>query len=178
MRITSRVLDFDPLLVSVVAAGGALVMRPLQVAAPRAGLQRHRRRLVVGAAGALLPFRRPSLGNRHCCLSSVAELAFERLESPPPGIGHGGAGAGARVQVLATTRAEPATVLATLYEARDYQHQFFTYRLRHVHFDRVGRERVGIGIVFGVALLTEERADLRPDRRFHRHQTAAALPGD
>src|SRR2546429_9939905 len=51
MRITS-VLDRHPLLAAVVAAGGAHVVRPLQVAAARARLERDVRRLVVGAAGA------------------------------------------------------------------------------------------------------------------------------
>src|SRR5256884_4231759 len=60
MRITS-VLDRHPLLAAVVAAGGAHVVRPLQVAAARARLERDVRRLVVGAAGALLSFGGPSL---------------------------------------------------------------------------------------------------------------------
>src|SRR5213083_3193848 len=64
MRITS-VLDRHPLLAAVVAAGGAHVVRPLQIAAARARLQRDVRRLVVGAAGALLPFGGPSLGYGH-----------------------------------------------------------------------------------------------------------------
>src|SRR2546425_1921247 len=61
MRITS-VLDRHPLLAAVVAAGGAHVVRPLQVAAARARLERDVRRLVVGAAGARLFFCGPLLG--------------------------------------------------------------------------------------------------------------------
>src|SRR5256885_6362711 len=64
VRITS-VLDRHPLLAAVVAAGGAHVVRPLQVAAARARLERDVRRLVVGAAGALLSFCGPSLGYGH-----------------------------------------------------------------------------------------------------------------
>src|SRR2546428_5699781 len=60
MRITS-VLDRHPLLAAVVAAGGAHVVRPLQVAAARARLERDVRRLVVGAAGARLSFWGASL---------------------------------------------------------------------------------------------------------------------
>src|SRR5438445_4325182 len=76
MRITS-VLDRHPLLAAVVAAGGAHVVRPLQVAAARARLERDVRRLVVGAAGALLSFGGPSLGYGHgIVLGSVAGLAF------------------------------------------------------------------------------------------------------
>src|SRR6059058_1359574 len=54
MRITS-VLDRHALLPTVVAAGGADPVRPLQVATPRARLERDVRRLIVRAAGALLP---------------------------------------------------------------------------------------------------------------------------
>src|SRR5256714_14684174 len=54
-----------PLLVAVIAAGGTHVMRALQIAAPRAGLQRDRGGLVIRAAGALLPLRRPPLGSGH-----------------------------------------------------------------------------------------------------------------
>src|SRR3989449_7008341 len=46
-RITSGVLDRHPLFVLVVAAGGAHPVRPLQVAAPRAGLEGRPLRLVV-----------------------------------------------------------------------------------------------------------------------------------
>src|SRR2546426_6460754 len=53
MRITS-VFDRHPLLAAVVAAGRAHVVRPLQITAARARLERDVRRLVVGAAGAVL----------------------------------------------------------------------------------------------------------------------------
>src|SRR5256885_13374990 len=54
MRITS-VLDRHPLLAAVVAAGRAHMVRPLQIAAAWARLERDVRRLVVGAAGAAPP---------------------------------------------------------------------------------------------------------------------------
>src|SRR5205807_10443038 len=60
MRIT-LVLDRHPLLAAVVAAGRAHVVRPLQITATRARLERDVRRLVVGAAGALPPLRGSSL---------------------------------------------------------------------------------------------------------------------
>src|SRR2546429_10030562 len=50
MLITS-VFDRHPLLAAVVAAGRAHVVRPLQITAARARLERDVRRLVVGAAG-------------------------------------------------------------------------------------------------------------------------------
>src|SRR5437660_12425899 len=53
MRIT-LVLDRHSLLAAVVAAGRAHVVRPLQITAARARLERDVRRLVVGAAGAFL----------------------------------------------------------------------------------------------------------------------------
>src|SRR2546427_12331336 len=76
MRITS-VLDRPPLLAAVVAAGGAHVVRPLQVAAARARLERDVRRLVVGAAGALLLFGGPSPGDGPgVVLGSVAGVSL------------------------------------------------------------------------------------------------------
>src|SRR2546429_9374602 len=72
MRITS-VLDRHPLLAAVVAAGGAHVVRPLQVAAARARLERDVRRLVVGAAGGGLLFWGSLLWvGPWVCLRSVA----------------------------------------------------------------------------------------------------------
>src|SRR5436190_948104 len=111
MRITS-VLDDHPLLALVVAAGRADAVRLLHVSAARARLQRGPRRLVVRAARALLAFRGPALGYRHAVvLVSVVELALQGLERPPPWVGGRRAAAGARVQVLATPRAEAAAVL-------------------------------------------------------------------
>src|SRR2546430_16825139 len=62
MRITS-VLDRHPLLAAVVAAGRAHMVRPLQIAAAWARLERDVRRLVVGAAGAPLSLCGPSPGD-------------------------------------------------------------------------------------------------------------------
>src|SRR2546429_8788010 len=55
MLITS-VFDRHPLLAAVVAAGRAHVVRPLQITAARARLERDVRRLVVGAAGGVFFF--------------------------------------------------------------------------------------------------------------------------
>src|SRR2546422_9221632 len=77
-RITSGVLDRPPLFVLVVAAGGAHPVRPLQVAAPRAGLEGRPLRLVVRAAQPLLALRCPSLGYRHGDPRLVAERSEER----------------------------------------------------------------------------------------------------
>src|SRR5256885_9533776 len=83
MRITS-VLDRHPLLAAVVAAGGAHVVRPLQVAAARARLQRDVRRLVVGAAGAPLLFGGPSPGDSHGhVLRSSSGACFLGGRGPP-----------------------------------------------------------------------------------------------
>src|SRR2546421_7822590 len=85
MRITS-VLDRHPLLAAVVAAGRAHMVRPLQIAAAWARLERDVRRLVVGAAGALLSFWGPSLGDGPgVVLGSVAGLAFCGGEGLPAG---------------------------------------------------------------------------------------------
>src|SRR5256712_10886673 len=64
MRITS-ILDRHPLLPAVVAAGRADPVRPLQVATPRAQLERDVRRLVMGAASALLPLGRSAFRYGH-----------------------------------------------------------------------------------------------------------------
>src|ERR1041384_7902424 len=122
MRITSDVLDLDPLLFLVVATRRAHAVRPLHVPAPGAGLQRRKLRLVVRAAGPLLPLRCPSLGYGHAefLASSVAELVLERGQRLPARVHRvRRAAAGARVQVLATPRAEPAAILATLQVPRD-----------------------------------------------------------
>src|SRR2546423_13503445 len=76
-----------PLLVAVIAAGGTHVMRALQIAAPRAGLQRDRGGLVMRAAGALLPLGSPTLGDGHEVRPlSVAELVLQSGQSAPTGV--------------------------------------------------------------------------------------------
>src|SRR5207244_12827631 len=86
MLITS-VFDRHPLLAAVVAAGRAHVVRPLQITAARARLERDVRRLVVGAAGAFLPFGGPSLGDGHgIVLCSVGGLAFVGGEGSHAGV--------------------------------------------------------------------------------------------
>src|SRR3989442_8305862 len=114
MRITS-VLDCHPLVPAVVAAGRTDAVRPLQVAAPWARLERDVRRLVVRAAGTLLPFRCPSLRDGHGRSFSVAGLALESGERLPARIPRRRAAAGARVQVFATARAQPAAILSAHY---------------------------------------------------------------
>src|SRR2546421_7196039 len=85
MLITS-VFDRHPLLAAVVAAGRAHVVRPLQITAARARLERDVRRLVVGAAGAVFSFWGPSLGDGHGgVLCSVAGPSFLSGEGPPAG---------------------------------------------------------------------------------------------
>src|SRR3989442_10914151 len=109
MRITS-VLDCHPLLPAVVAAGRTDAVRPLQVAAPWARLERDVRRLVVRAAGTLLPFRCPSLRDGHGRSFSVAGLALESGERLPARIPRRRAAPGGRGQVFATTRAQPPAI--------------------------------------------------------------------
>src|SRR5206468_12941329 len=110
MLITS-VFDRHPLLAAVVAAGRAHVVRPLQITAARARLERDVRRLVVGAAGAFLPFGGPSLGYGHgIVLCSVAGLAFEGGEGLPAGLAGRRTAAGARIPGLAAARAPPAAL--------------------------------------------------------------------
>src|SRR5438477_12270835 len=76
MLITS-VFDRHPLLAAVVAARRAHVVRPLQITAARARLERDVRRLVVGAAGAFPPSGGPSRWYGHrISLRSVAGLAL------------------------------------------------------------------------------------------------------
>src|SRR5256886_354631 len=105
-RITSGVLDRHPLFVLVIAAGGAHAVRPLQVAAPWAGLERRSLRLVVRAAQPLLALRCPSLGYRHGDPRLVAELPLQRGERCPARIHRRGcAAAVARDHVLAAPRA-------------------------------------------------------------------------
>src|SRR6266571_2757375 len=95
-RITSGVLDRHPLFVLVVAAGGAHTAQPL------------------------LALRCPSLGYRHGDPRLVAELPLQRRERcPAPIHRRGGAAAGARVQVLAAARAQPAAVRPALQVLRD-----------------------------------------------------------
>src|SRR5205085_12295668 len=76
------VLYRHPLLVAVIAAGGTHPMRALQIAAPRAGLQRDGCRLVMGAAGALLPLGSPSLGYGHGIVLFQSRSLWFRAVSP------------------------------------------------------------------------------------------------
>src|SRR3989442_8422990 len=116
MRITSDVLDLDPLLALIVAARRAHPVRALEIAAARAWLQRGALRPIMCAPGPLLPLRSSALGYRHASSSSVAELALEGGQPLPPGVGGGLTPARARVQVLATARAKPAAVVAAQQE--------------------------------------------------------------
>src|SRR5207245_4014562 len=107
MLITS-VFDRHPLLAAVVAAGRAHVVRPLQITAARARLERDVRRLVVGAAGAFLPFGGPSLGyGPGVVLCSVAGLALERREGLPAGTAGPRPSATARPQRPAAALPQP-----------------------------------------------------------------------
>src|SRR5256885_17180879 len=89
-------------------------MRALQIAAPRAGLQRDRGGLVMRAAGALLPLGGPTLGYGHEVRPlSVAELVLQGGQPAPARIRRRRATAGSCVQVRAATRAQPAAVVST-----------------------------------------------------------------
>src|SRR2546421_655212 len=86
MLITS-VFDRHPLLAAVVAAGRAHVVRPLQITAARARLERDVRRLVVGAAGAVLSFCGASLWDGPgVVLLSVAGRCLLSGAGPPAGV--------------------------------------------------------------------------------------------
>src|SRR6266550_2461164 len=176
MRITS-VLDRHPLLAAVVAAGGAHVVRPLQVAAARARLERDVRRLVVGAAGALLSFGGPSLGYGHgIVLGSVAGLAFGGGEGLPAGIAGRRTAAGARIQVLAAARAQPAAVLAAHYPLRHRQQQLLSHGGAQVDLRRVPRQGVAVRVLQGVGILRKQRANVGGHGHGDGDETAPALP--
>src|SRR6266853_411822 len=178
MRITSDVLDRDPLLVLVIATGRAHPVRPLHVPATGARLERGKLGLVVRATGPLLPLRCPSLGYGHAdfLASSVAELVLERGQRLPARVHRvRRAAAGARVQVLATPRAEPAAILATLQVPRDREKQLFADSRREIHGRGVRCYRVGLGIIGGPGFLGEQGRHRHHDVRRNRDQTAAAL---
>src|SRR5256885_14312761 len=89
-------------------------MRALQIAAPRAGLQRDRGGLVMRAAGALLPLGSPTLGYGHDVRPlSVAELVLQGGQPAPARIRRRRGNAGACGQVRAPNRAQPAAVVST-----------------------------------------------------------------
>src|SRR3989441_5083998 len=111
MRITS-VLDCHPLLAPVVAASRTDAVRPLQVAAAWARLERDVRRLVVRAAGTLLPFGGPSLRDGHGRSFLVAGLALESGERLPPPIPRRRGAPGAPGQGLCTTPGQPPGILS------------------------------------------------------------------
>src|SRR5712691_4634487 len=114
-RITSGVLDRHPLFVLVVAAGGAHTVQPL------------------------LALRCPSLGYRHGDPRLVAELPLQRRQRRPAGIHRrGGAAAGARVQVLAAPRTQPAAVRPALQVLWDGEQQLLPDRRREVDQRRLG----------------------------------------
>src|SRR3989441_9311192 len=155
MRITSEVLDLAPLLALIVAARGAPPMRALEVAALWARLQRRALRPIVRAPRPLLPLRCSAFGYRHASSSSVAELVLEGGQPLPPGVGGRPAPAGARVQVLATPRAEPAAVFAAQQECRGREHQLFAHRRGDVDDRRVPEQWIGIRIILALGVLAE-----------------------
>src|SRR6059058_175317 len=178
MLITS-VFDRHPLLAAVVAAGRAHVVRPLQITAARARLERDVRRLVVGAAGAFLPFGGPSLGYGHgIVLCSVAGLAFEGGEGLPAGIAGRRTAAGARIQVLAAARAQPAAVLPAYDPLRRRQQQLLSHRGPQVDLRGVARQGVAVRVLQGVGILRKQGANVRHDPHGDRRQTATTLPRD
>src|SRR5438034_576669 len=167
------------LLAAVVAAGRAHVVRPLQITAARARLERDVRRLVVGAAGAFLPFGGPSLGYGHgIVLCSVAGLAFEGGEGLPAGIAGRRTAAGARIQVLAAARAQPAPVLPAYDPLRRRQQQLLSHRGPQVDLRGVARQGVAVRVLQGVGILRKQGANVRHDRHGDRRQTATTLPRD
>src|SRR2546427_6074509 len=159
MRITS-VLDCHPLLAAVVAAGRTDAVRPLQVATPGARLERDVRRLVVRAAGTLFPFGGPSLRYGHGWSFSVARLALESGERLPARIPGRRAAAGARVQVFATARAQPAATLPAHHPRRHGEQQLLAHRGPEIDLRRVVRQRVGVRVLLGVGVFCKQRADV------------------
>src|SRR5256885_1671042 len=175
-RITSGVLDRHPVFVLVVAAGGAHPVRPLQVAAPWAGLERGPLRLVVRAAQPLLALRCPSLGYRHGDPRLVAELPLQRGERCPARIRRRGrAAAGARVQVLSAPRAQPAAVRPALQVLRDGEQQVLPDRRREVDHRRLGWQGIGIRILQRVGVLREQHPAVRRHDAADGGEAAAAL---
>src|SRR5712691_1208699 len=164
MRITSDVLDLDPLLTLIVAARRAHPMRAFEVAALWARLQRRALRPIVRAPRPLLPLRCSAFGYRHASSSSVAELVLEGSQPLPPRVGGRLAPAEARVQVLATPRAQPAAVFAAQQESRGREHQLFAHRRGDVDHGRVPGQWIGIRIILGLGVLAEQRADVYCDR--------------
>src|SRR3989442_13663127 len=144
MRITSDVLDLDPLLTLVVAARRAHPVGAVEVPAARARLRRGALPPIVRAPGPLLPLRCSALGYRHASSLSVADLVLEGGQPLPPGVGGRPALAGARVQVLATPRAEPAAVFAAQQECRGPEHQLFAHRRGDVDSGRIPGQWSGI----------------------------------
>src|SRR5207302_5071212 len=146
-RITS-VLDRHPLLAAVIAAGRAHMVRPLQIAAAWARLERDVRRLVVRAAGALLPFGGPSLGYGHgIVLGSVAGLAFGGGEGLPAGIAGRRTFAGARIQVRSAAGAQHGARLAAHYPLRHRQQQLLSHGGAQVDLRRVPRQGVAVRVL-------------------------------
>src|SRR5713226_10450590 len=119
------------------------MVRAFEVAAARARLQRGALRPIVRATRPLLPLRCSTLGNGQTSSSSLAEPVLLGGQLLPPGVGGRLAPAGARVQVLATPRAEPAAVVAAQQESGGREHQLFTYHRRDVDERRVPRQGIG-----------------------------------
>src|SRR2546421_27145 len=165
-----------PLLVAVIAAGGTHVMRALQIAAPRARLQRDRGGLVMGAAGALLPLGSPTLGYGHEVRPlSVAELVLQGGQPVPTGVNR--AAAGCRVQVGAATRAQPAAVVSTHDPLRQGQQQLLPQRDAEIDRRGVTRQGVGTRVLQCVRILRKQGVDVRHDRDGQGGKTAPAVPG-
>src|SRR5690348_2236203 len=85
------------------------------------------------------PWDRPRL--------SVAELALQGHEPVPALVDGWRAAAGARVQVLATPRAQPAAIITAHYPLRDGEQQLLSDRGAEIDLGRVGRQGIGARVL-------------------------------
>src|SRR4029077_16211936 len=80
------------------------------------------------------PWDRPRL--------SVAELALQGHEPVPALVDGWRAATGARVQVLATPRAQPAAIITAHYPLRDGEQQLLSDRGAQIDLGRIGRQGI------------------------------------
>src|SRR4029077_17281015 len=148
-RITSGVLDLDPLLALVVAAGGTHPVRLPQIPALGTGLEGGHRGLVVRAPRALLAFGRSALRDSHTLLvlRLSGQLVLQPPQRRPAGIGHGGTVARSQVQVTTAAGAEPLAVLSALQKRRGGEHQFLAHRGDQIDDTGIGGDGIAVGVV-------------------------------
>src|SRR5437588_2118609 len=108
---------------------------------------------------------------------SVAELVLQGGQPAPALVRRGRAPAGARVQVRAAARAQPAAVVATHDPLWQGQQELLSHRHAEIDRRRVTRQGIGIRVLQGIRILGKQGVHVRHHRDGDGGKAAPAFPG-